>query len=66
MKFPNQKIGFGDYIISVQVNMSTNPDYYFTALRGIVVRWHENPEFITALDKAIEQHVYIAKPEELN
>ena len=60
------KIGFGDYIISVQVKMSSNPDYYFTAQRGFVVRWHEIPELITDLDKAIEQLVYIAKPEELN
>lgn len=66
IQIPNPEIGFGDYIISVEVRMESNRDYYSVNQRGFVVRWHEIPELITDLDKAIEQLVYIAKPEELN
>ncbi|MFN3135916.1 MAG: GWxTD domain-containing protein [Candidatus Kryptonium sp.] len=65
-KISDPKIGFGDYIISVEARMSSNRDYYSVNQRGFVVRWHEIPELITDLDKAIEQLVYIAKPEELD
>ncbi len=66
MEIPDLKIGFGDYIIFIEARMMSNRDYYSVNQRGFVVRWHEMSELITDLDKAIEQLVYIAKPEELN
>ncbi len=59
-------LGFGDYIIFVEGRMASNRDYYSVSQKSFMVRWHEIPELISDLDKAIEQLVYIAKPEELN
>lgn len=66
LKIPELHLGFGNYMISVEVKMASNRDYYSVAQREFMVRWHEIPELISDLDKAIEQLVYIAKPEELN
>ncbi|CUS78461.1 GWxTD domain-containing protein [Candidatus Kryptobacter tengchongensis] len=66
LEIKEPQLGFGDYTIFVEVRMSSNRDYYSVAQCGFIVRWHEIPELITDLDKAIEQLVYIAKPEELN
>ncbi len=62
----NPKLGFGDYIIFVEARLKSNSDNYSIAQTPLLVRWHEFPELISDLDKAIEQLVYIAKPEELN
>ncbi len=66
LEIPGLQLGFGDYVILVEVRMKSNRDYYSVARKEFMVRWHEIPELITDLDKAIEQLVYIAKPEELN
>ncbi len=66
LEVPKLQLGFGDYLISVEVRMRSNKDYYSVAQKEFKVRWHEIPELISDLDKAIEQLVYIAKPEEIN
>jgi GWxTD domain-containing protein len=62
----NPNLGFGDYIIFVEARLKSNSDNYSIAQTPFLVRWHEFPELISDLDKAIEQLVYIAKPEEIN
>ncbi len=66
LEIPGLQLGFGDYVILVETRMKSNRNYYSIAQREFVIRWHEIPELISDLDKAIEQLVYIAKPEELN
>lgn len=65
LEVPELRLGFGDYIIFVEARMNSNPDYYTISHQNFTVRWLEIPDLITDLDKAIEQLVYIAKPEEL-
>lgn len=60
------QLGFGNYVILVEARMRSNHDHYSVAQKEFMVRWHEIPELISDLDKAIEQIIYIAKPEELN
>ncbi|CUU04571.1 GWxTD domain-containing protein [Candidatus Thermokryptus mobilis] len=62
----NPNLGFGDYVIFVEARLKSNSDNYSIAQTPFLVRWHEFPELISDLDKAIEQLVYIAKPEEIN
>jgi GWxTD domain-containing protein len=62
----NPNLGFGDYIIFVEARLKSNSDNYSIAQTPFLVRWHEFPELISDLDKAIEQLVYIAKSEEIN
>jgi len=66
LEISQPQLGFGDYVILVEGRMASNRDYYYVVQKNFMVRWHEIPELISDLDKAIEQLVYIAKPEEIN
>lgn len=66
LEIKEPQIPFGDYTIFVEVRTLSNNSYYSVSQSNFMVRWFEIPELITDLDKAIEQLVYIARPEELN
>jgi GWxTD domain-containing protein len=58
-------LGLGKYVFTAQI-VKSDGDVFDSASRTFVSRWVGVPSTITDLDKAIDQLVYIANPEEVD
>jgi len=61
----SSKINMGRYVIKLTLRDSLN-QVFDTSIKSFISRWFGVPLTITDLDKAVDQLIYIANPEDLN
>ena len=58
-------LNLGNYFLKVTLRDSSGKDYGYS-IKSFVSKWYGVPNSITNLDKAVDQMIYIANPEEVS